>query len=142
MMPLTFLPPWRDSLRCLRRLEARGEIRGGRFVAGMSGEQFALPEAIESMRDVRRDAEKIDWAALSGADPLNLVGIITPGDKLAAISNNRLLYRQGVPVATMAQGEIRFLAELDKTEMQHARDVLLRRAVFAESLEPEYQTTS
>ncbi len=131
------LPPWRDLLRCLRRLEARGEIRGGRFVAGMSGEQFALPEAIESMRDVRRNTDKIDWAAVSGADPLNLVGIITPGDKLASISNNRLLYRQGVPVAIMAQGEIRFLEALDQKEMQHARDVLLRRSVYLEAPESD-----
>ena len=126
------LPPWRELLRCLRRLEARGEIRGGRFVAGMSGEQFALPEAIDALREVRRESGKVDWAAVSGADPLNLVGVITPGDKLAAISNNRLLYRNGVPVAVMTQGEIQFLEELEKTEMQHARDVLLRRAVFVE----------
>ena len=129
------LPPWRELLRCLRRLEARGEVRGGRFVAGMSGEQFALPEAVDSLREVRRNADKVDWAAVSGADPLNLVGIITPGDKLAAISNNRLLYRQGVPVAIMAQGEIQFLEDLEKAEMQHARDVLLRRAVFVEALD-------
>ena len=135
------LPPWRDLLRCLRRLEARGEIRGGRFVAGMSGEQFALPEAIDALRAVRRDSGKVDWAAVSGADPLNLVGIITPGDKLAAISNNRLLYRNGVPVAIMAQGEIQFLEELQKSEMQQARDVLLRRPVFVEALEPEPQST-
>jgi ATP-dependent helicase Lhr and Lhr-like helicase len=135
------LPPWRELLRCLRRLEARGEIRGGRFVAGMSGEQFALPEAVDALREARRDTGKVDWAAVSGADPLNLVGIITPGDKLAAISNNRLLYRNGVPAAIMAQGEIQFLEELEKSEMQHARDVLLRRAVFMESFESETQVT-
>ena len=134
------LPPWRELLRCLRRLEARGEIRGGRFVAGMSGEQFALPEAVDSLRDVRRNAEQVEWAAVSGADPLNLVGIVTPGDKLAAISNNRLLYRLGVPVALMAQGEIQFLTELDKAEMQHARDVLLRRPAYAESIELDAQS--
>ena len=129
------LPPWRELLRCLRRLEARGEVRGGRFVAGMSGEQFALPEAVDSLRAVRRNVDKVDWAAVSGADPLNLVGIITPGDKLAAISNNRLLYRQGVPVAIIAQGEIQFLEELEKAEIQHARDVLLRRSIYVEALE-------
>ena len=79
---------------------------------------------------------------MSGADPLNLVGIITPGDKLAAISNNRLLYRQGVPVAIMAQGEIQFLEGLEKAEMQHARDVLLRRAVFVEALDLGVQPIS
>ncbi|MDQ3259499.1 MAG: ATP-dependent DNA helicase, partial [Pseudomonadota bacterium] len=136
------LPPWRELLRCLRRLEARGEIRGGRFVAGMSGEQFALAEAVESVRDVRRNADKIEWAAVSGADPLNLVGILTPGDKLAAISNNRLLYRQGVPVAIMAQGEIQFLQALEKLEMQHARDVLLRRPAYVELPEIEVRSVS
>jgi ATP-dependent helicase Lhr and Lhr-like helicase len=136
------LPPWRELIRCLRRLEARGEIRGGRFVAGMSGEQFALPEAVDALREVRRDSAKINWAAVSGADPLNLVGIITPGDKLAAISNNRLLYRNGVPVAIMAQGEIQFLEELEKAEMQQARDVLLRRPIFVEALESDAQPIS
>ncbi len=132
------LPPWRELLRCLRRLEARGEIRGGRFVAGMSGEQFALPEAIDSLRDVRRIEGKVEWAAVSGSDPLNLVGIITPGDKLAAISNNRLLYRDGVPVAMLSRGEIQILVALEQSERQQARDVLLRRALYAES--PEEQS--
>ena len=101
-----------------------------------------MPEAVESMRDVRRNADKVEWAAVSGADPLNLVGIITPGDKLAAISNNRLLYRQGVPVAIMAQGEIQFLQALEKAEMQHARDVLLRRPAYVELPEINVQSVS
>ena len=133
------LPPWRELLRCLRRLEARGEIRGGRFVAGMSGEQFALPEAVDSLRDARRNSETVEWAAVSGTDPLNLVGVLTPGDKLAAISNNRLLYRQGVPVAIMSSGEIQFLEELDKSERQHARDMLLRRPTYVAALESDAQ---
>ena len=66
-------------LRVYRRLEARGEIRGGRFVAGFSGEQFALPDAVGMLREVRRQPASDAWVSLSGADPLNLVGILTPG---------------------------------------------------------------
>ena len=74
-----WLPPWRDLLRVYRKLEARGEIRGGRFVAGFSGEQFALPDAVGMLREVRRQPASDAWVSLSGADPLNLVGILTPG---------------------------------------------------------------
>src|SRR5205823_506731 len=77
-----WLPPWRDLLRVYRRLEARGEIRGGRFVAGFAGEQYALPDAIGMLREVRRKPASGEWISLSGADPLNLVGILTPGAKL------------------------------------------------------------
>ena len=78
-----WLPPWRDLARIYRRLESRGEIRGGRFVAGVTGEQFALPEAIAAMREVRRRPHDGRWVSLSGADPLNLVGVMTPGARLA-----------------------------------------------------------
>jgi len=74
-----WLPPWRDLLRIYRRLEARGEIRGGRFVAGFSGEQYALPEAVGLLRETRRRLHDDQWISLSGADPLNLIGILTPG---------------------------------------------------------------
>ena len=74
-----WLPPWRQLLMCFRRLEARGEIRGGRFVAGFSGEQFALPDAVGLLRDARRKPNDGEFLSLSAADPLNLVGILTPG---------------------------------------------------------------
>ena len=74
-----WLPPWRDLLRVYRRLEARGEIRGGRFVAGFAGEQFALPDAVGLMREIRPAPAAGQWVSLSGADPLNLIGILTPG---------------------------------------------------------------
>ena len=80
-----WLPPWRDLLRVYRRLEARGEIRGGRFVAGFSGEQYALPEAIGALREARRQPASGEWVSLSGADPLNLAGILTPGPRLAGL---------------------------------------------------------
>jgi ATP-dependent Lhr-like helicase len=115
----------------LRRLEARGEIRGGRFVASVSGEQFALPEAIGLMRDVRREERTGALVSLSGADPLNLVGVLTPGARLAALTGNRVLYRDGVPVALLAGGEVRFLEQLAPPDEWRARNALLRRQVPA-----------
>jgi ATP-dependent Lhr-like helicase len=126
-----WLPPWRDLLRVYRRLEARGEIRGGRFVAGFSGEQFALPDAVGLLRDVRRKPVSDDWISLSGADPLNLAGILTPGPKLSALTGNRLLYRGGLPIALLAGGDVQFLADLDTATQWEARKTLLRGAVPA-----------
>jgi ATP-dependent Lhr-like helicase len=126
-----WLPPWRALLRCYRRLEARGEIRGGRFVAGVSGEQFALPEAIGSLRDARRAERTGALVSLSGADPLNLVGILTPGVRLPALTGNRVLYRDGVPIALLAAGEARFLEQLAPEAEWSARNALVRRQVPA-----------
>jgi ATP-dependent helicase Lhr and Lhr-like helicase len=126
-----WLPPWRELLRVYRRLEARGEIRGGRFVAGFAGEQFALPDAVGALREVRRKPASDEWISLSGADPLNLVGILTPGPKLAALTGNRLLYRGGLPVALLAGGEVQFLTDLDGAAHWEARKALLRGAVPA-----------
>ncbi len=126
-----WLPPWRDLLRVYRRLEARGEIRGGRFVAGFSGEQFALPDAIGMLREIRRRPDSGGLVSLSGADPLNLVGILTPGPKLAALTGNRVLYRDGLPIAWFAGGEVQFVETLDPTSQWEARKALLRGAVPA-----------
>ncbi len=115
-------------LRVYRRLEARGEIRGGRFVAGFSGEQFALPDAIGLLREVRRKPATGALVSLSGADPLNLAGILTPGPKLAALTGNRLLYRDGLPIALLAGGEVKFLETLDPAAEWQARKALLRSA--------------
>jgi ATP-dependent Lhr-like helicase len=121
-----WVPPWRDLLRVYRRLESRGEIRGGRFVAGFSGEQFALPEAVGMLREARRQQPSGDFISLSGADPLNLVGILTPGPRLAALTGNRLLYRDGVPVALLAAGEVELLETLEAADEWQARKALLR----------------
>ena len=126
-----WLPPWRDLLRVYRKLEARGEIRGGRFVAGFSGEQFALPDSVGMLREVRRQPASDAWVSLSGADPLNLVGILTPGAKLAALTGNRVLYRNGLPVAVLSGGEVQFLEKLDSAMEWEARKALLRGAVPA-----------
>jgi ATP-dependent Lhr-like helicase len=124
-----WLPPWREILSCCRRLEARGEIRGGRFVAGFSGEQFATPEAIGSLRDMRRKPATEQYVSLSAADPLNLIGILTPGSRLPSLAGNRLLYRDGLPVATLIAGEVQYLQELPPKEQWEAQTALLRRHV-------------
>ncbi len=91
--------PWRDILRALRRQEARGVVRGGRFVAGFVGEQYALPDAVDALRRVRRTERDGDIVRLSAADPLNLAGIITPGARVAALATNAITFRDGMPVA-------------------------------------------
>jgi ATP-dependent Lhr-like helicase len=120
-----WLPPWRDLLRVYRRLESRGEIRGGRFVAGFAGEQFALPDAVGSLRETRRRPASGALISISGADPLNLVGILTPGPRLAALTGNRLLYEDGMPIALLAGGQVQFLQTLDPTREWAAHKALL-----------------
>jgi len=122
--------PWRVLLRTYHRLEARGEIRGGRFVAGVSGEQFALPEAVGMLRSIRRARanESESLISVSAADPLNLIGIITPGNRLSAHATNRLLYRDGEPLAVLESGETRFLSELSRAMEWKGKAALLRKA--------------
>lgn len=126
-----WLPPWRELLLCLRRLEARGEVRGGRFVAGFSGEQFALPDAVGPLRDARRSANTHQLTSLSAADPLNLIGILTPGGRLPSLTGNRVLYRDGTPIALYVGGEVKFLVELESKAQWDAQNALLRRQVPA-----------
>jgi ATP-dependent Lhr-like helicase len=109
-------PPWRDLLAVLRRSEARGEIRGGRFVSGFAGEQFALPEAVDALRSMRRKEEEGHYQRVSASDPLNLVGILTPGPRVPAIVGNRVIYRDGVPVAAVENGETRILSQVEAAE--------------------------
>jgi ATP-dependent Lhr-like helicase len=98
-------PAWRDLLPLYRRLEARGEIRGGRFLAGFAGEQFALPEAVETARAVRREPKRGTVVRVSAVDPLNLTGIVTPGPRVAAILGQEVRYVDGVPDAPAAAAE-------------------------------------
>jgi ATP-dependent Lhr-like helicase len=121
--------PWRDLLRALRRLEARGEIRGGRFIGGFTGEQFALPDAVQLLRSIRRTAADGSLISVSAADPLNLLGIILPTGRLSPSASNRVLYRDGVPIALIEAKEIRFLVEMSPAEQWQARQALLRRHV-------------
>ncbi len=94
-----WMPPWRELARVYRRLEARGEIRGGRFVAGFSGEQFALAEAVAALRDIRRRAPGGEIVSVAAADPVNLVGVVVPGERVAPTSRLRVLWRDGDVVA-------------------------------------------
>jgi ATP-dependent Lhr-like helicase len=88
-------PKWRELLGILRRLEARGEVRGGRFVSGFGGEQFALPEAVDSLREARKH-DSLQEVTVAAADPLNLAGIIVPGERVPAVPGREVLYRNGV----------------------------------------------
>ncbi len=105
------LPPWYMLLRIYRRLEAQGLIRGGRFVAGFAGEQYALPEAVTALRKTRRAPKTGELTSISAADPLNLVGILTPGHRVPATPKNRVLFRDGVPIAFQEGSETHFLEE-------------------------------
>ncbi len=149
--------PWRVLLRIYHRLEARGEIRGGRFVAGISGEQFALPEAVGMLRAIRRartgamdfgfrspaprsrprptsprppvlPPTEESMISVSAADPLNLVGIITPGGRITAHTSNRILYHNGEPITVLESGETRFLVEISRTMEWKAKAALMRKA--------------
>ena len=100
------MPPWRVVLGALRTLEARGEIRGGRFVAGLVGEQFALPEAVEALRAVRRGAQEPETVVVAAADPLNLVGVLVPGARLSPMAHEVIAFRDGVAVETGELGAV------------------------------------
>lgn len=126
-----WLPSWRELSRVYRRLEARGEIRGGRFVDGLVGEQFALPEAIAPLRAQRRRADNGELVCLSGCDPLNLIGTVLTGDRVPALTGSRVLYRDGMPIAALIAGKTLPLIELSGIEMQVAKHALLRHPVPA-----------
>ena len=119
--------PWRDLLRVYWRMEARGEIRGGRFVAGVAGEQFALPEAVGALRKIRRRGENDALIAVSAVDPVNLMGVLLPGERIAAKLGNRILLRGGLPVAVQSGDELREVEALDPELAWQAKTLLARR---------------
>lgn len=130
-----WLPPWRELLRVFQRLEARGEVRGGRFVDGLSGEQFALPEALAALRQLRRREPDDRLVAVSALDPLNLAGTLLAGDKVPRQAGARVLYRDGVPVGSLVAGAIALSADLPPGLHADARNLLLR-ARRSRSLDP------
>ena len=139
------LPPWRHLVRVLRRLEARGEVRGGRFVNGFSGEQFAVPDAVVRLRQTERGSER-NFVVVSAADPLNLVGIVTPGRRVAATARNRLLYRDGLPVAVYVGGHFEWLGkrtgQYSAADEWTARTVLIRndpRLIYIDGMSNSYK---
>ena len=121
------LPPWRDLLYLFRRLEARGEIRGGRFVQGFAGEHFALPEAVGLMREQRKQRDSEQLITISSADPLNLTGIITPGKRIAAQTGHRILYKNGKPIATKQGGDIEIDDAVPDSEHWQIKTLLTRK---------------
>jgi ATP-dependent Lhr-like helicase len=133
----TFPITWFELGRVYRRWEARGEIRGGYFVGGMSGEQFALPEAIGLLRSTRKASSNGELITLSAADPLNLQGILTPGPRLAAFTANRILFRDGLPIAVLESGEIRKVSDEVVPDLQVEN--ALRIGKLRPSLRPYYK---
>jgi ATP-dependent Lhr-like helicase len=128
---------WYELGRIYRRWEARGEIRGGYFVGGVSGEQFALPEAIGLLRSTRKAPSNGELLTLSAADPLNLQGILTPGPKIAAFTANRILFRDGLPVAALEAGEIRKISAASVSDSQI--ETALKVGKLRPSLRPYYK---
>ena len=121
------LPPWRELLYAYRRMEARGEIRGGRFVDGFGGEQFALPDAVGLLRKQRNNPDNYTNIVISAADPLNLVGIIIPGERIAAQSSNRILFKAGKAVAVQTGKDVDFLEKVDEKTQWELRTTLIRK---------------
>ena len=119
-----WMPPWRDLLRVYHRLEARGEIRGGRFIAGVSGEQFALPEAIGKLRAIRRQPRDGTLVRVSAVDPANLTGEFLSSERVGSTIGSRILYRDGVPVALIQSGDVHYLQQGAAAEMSTWRAVL------------------
>jgi len=134
------LPPWRELVRVYRRLEARGEIRGGRFVTGFGGEQFAAADAVGRLRAVRKSEKTGELVVLSAADPLNLVGILTPEARVAAIYRSRILLQDGLPIAAVEGGQVRVLAKSSLEEAQ-MRTLLARRSL-RHPLRPHLRTAT
>jgi ATP-dependent Lhr-like helicase len=116
-------PSWRELLPFYRTAEARGEIRGGRFVEPFGGEQFALIEAVEELRRLRRNRDADEWLVLAAADPANLVGV-TDETPRAPTPNRRLVFRSGAAVAAGTGASIEWLAELTPAEQNHVTSLL------------------
>ncbi|HET8697437.1 MAG TPA: ATP-dependent DNA helicase, partial [Gammaproteobacteria bacterium] len=117
-------PSWRELLPIYRAAEARGDIRGGRFVEPLGGEQFALIEAVEELRRLRRHKETDEWVALAAADPLNLANVLDEGQRPVAAGNRRLVFRNGEAVAAQTPAGVAWLAQLDPTAQRQAAALL------------------
>lgn len=126
----SFAPPWRVLLATLRKMELRGILRGGRFVSGVGGEQFAFPETVDAIRKFKKNQDKQAgkfYYCLAATDPLNLLNMIMPDNKLARLINNRVLYQEGIPLAVLDSGEVRFLREVDPEQQWNLHQMLLKR---------------
>ncbi|KAA3623153.1 MAG: hypothetical protein DWQ08_11955 [Proteobacteria bacterium] len=134
------IPPWRELLRMLRRMEARGEVRGGRFVGAFTGEQFALPEAVEVLRKHRNEPAIEVLVRMHASDPLNVTGRILPG---ARVSGNRaILFRNGVPVAVRDDSGVRLIGDQSPELAWRARQKLLGSASESRQLRTDNASQS
>jgi len=133
-----FAPPWRDLLRVLRRMELQGNLRGGRFIAGVSGEQFAYSDTVDGLRKVARrksddnregitDDRNRQYITLAAADPLNLLGLLSPNSRLPRLATNRVLFGDGVPLAVLQGNEVSFLKEIPADQQWKLQQLLLQR---------------
>ncbi len=133
-------PRWQDLLPVLRLLELRGEVRGGRFVSGVAGEQYALPSAVDALREARReleDGQPQDWTVVSAADPINLFGVITPGTRIPATHRNALIVRGGQLVASRQAGVAEFYDTFDEaTQWTMRRAMTLGRKPVDKTVPP------
>jgi ATP-dependent Lhr-like helicase len=117
-------PPWRELLPIYRSAEARGEIRGGRFVDPLGGEQFALLEAVEELRRLRRQQSPDEWLVVSVADPLNLAGLVAALPRTPPAPSRRLVFRNGAVVAAETNLGIDWRAELTPADQRRAAELL------------------
>ena len=124
----SFAPPWRILVRVLRRLELKGVLRAGRFISNVSGEQFAYPETVVNLREIKNKIMTGQLVSISAADPLNLIGSILPGDKVPNLIKNRILYRDGIPIAVLEGIETKFLKEFSENQKWELKNALIRRA--------------
>ncbi len=125
-----FAPPWRVLLRVLRWMELRGLLRGGRFVAGVGGEQFAFNDTVDALRKFKTRSDNLTtkpYYAVAATDPLNLLNLLLPNRKLSRLVNNRVLYRGGVPIALLDAGEVVFLREVAPDEQWALQQALLKQ---------------
>ena len=116
-----------DLLYVCRRMEARGDVRGGYFIKGCSGEQFALPEAITLLRKQKNATQSLPAVTISAADPLNLIGILLPGERIPALHTNRIVFKNGLPVAKQLNGVTTCLTEANPATRREADNPLTRR---------------
>ncbi|MEX0618231.1 MAG: DEAD/DEAH box helicase [Pseudohongiellaceae bacterium] len=127
-------PAWRLLLPTLKRMELRGDVRGGRFIAGVGGEQFAFAQTVEALRRLAKVPEiaqletEPEYVGLAASDPLNLLGLIAPESRLSRLARNRILFREGIPIAVLESGQVKFLREIDADQQWQIRQLLLKRS--------------
>ena len=124
-------PRWRQLVQVLRRLEARGEIRGGRFIGGFVGEQFALPEAVEALRAGRNQGPTGELIVVSACDPLNVVGFLTPGERVPAVLGNKIVFKDGVTVCSLENANLVNRWKGEEAVLDKAKALLTRTVVEA-----------